>query len=131
MQTNAIKLLAGVAFLFLSGCATQNNWNADTWSAQDTRREIAYQLVNVYDAVQTSEIRKRPDVVEVNPVGRAVMGAEPKAEGVAMYFTSLAVSHYLISRVLPPKLRKYWQYGTIGYQGATVFNNCYELSLGC
>lgn len=131
MMRNA-TLLIGLFAPLMTGCVSlSERYHGDDWSRDDTRREIAYQIVNAWDVIQTNEIRRRPDVVEVNPLGRAVMGAEPQPKDMAMYFGSLAVSHYAISRLLPAKLRKYWQSGTIASQGYTVANNCFEYKLGC
>lgn len=116
----------------ITGCVSMaERYHSDEWTRDDTRREIAYQIVNAWDVIQTNEIRRRPDVVEVNPMGHAFMGSEPQPKDMALYFTSLAVSHYAISRLLPPKLRKYWQTGTIASQGYIVANNCLEYKLGC
>ncbi len=112
-----------IAVAGASGCASDN------WTRADTRRELAYIAVSTIDAVQTSQIRHSP-YEEVDPLGRAVLGAKPSVADTAVYFVSLQMSHYLISRALPPKWRKYWQYATITTGSAYVISNC-NLGLLC
>lgn len=109
---------AALAALLLTGCASTD------WTAADTRRELAYQAVNAIDAYQTMHIADRPDLKEGNAITAAIIGDQPSEGEVVTLFASYAVSHWLISRALPPKWRKYWQYGTTGYQGYAVINNC-------
>jgi len=124
------NIFALAACLGMTACTSIGS-RVDEWSAVDTRRELAFQLINAIDAVQTSEIRHRAEVVEVGPVARAVMGPEPSASDVGLYFGTMAASHFLISRALPPGWRKYWQAGTIASHGYTVVRNCTKFDLGC
>lgn len=120
------------ACALLSACASISSYTGpEDWDRSDTGREITFQLLNAVDAVQTSEIRDRPDVQEVGPIARTIMGAEPSGTDVALYFGSMAISHYLISRALPPRLRQYWQIGSIGERTYWVYNNCAKYSLAC
>lgn len=132
-KTNSlIKSMALILCVATSaGCSVMGNRSYEPWSESDTRREVVYQLGNIYDALQTNEIRSNAIVEEGNFAGRAFMGPEPKSGDVALYFSSLAVSHYLVSLALPSRLRKYWQGGTVALQWYTVYNNCKEYSLAC
>jgi hypothetical protein len=106
------------AALLASGCASSN------WNETDTRREIAWQIVNAADAVTTAQIQHTPGVIEKQPLTRAILGPEPDSGEVALYFSTLAVSHWAISRILPPRWRKHWQRGSFAYSAAMVVNNC-------
>lgn len=113
----------GIALLIvglLGGCASQ----PVEWSRADTVRELTFQVANAADAYQTSKYRADPTIEEGMPVTRAFIGANPSKRDVAMYFGTLAVSHYFISRALPPSWRKWYQGATIGVTVATVADNC-------
>jgi hypothetical protein len=103
----------------------------EQWTRADTRREVAYQIVNALDAIQTSMIRDRPDLVEGMPLTRAVLGAKPDLGDTALYFASMGVSHFIIARLLPPKWRAWYQSGTLAFSSYTVGRNCIEHGLGC
>lgn len=119
-----MKALLLLAALMCTGCATSDNW-----TRQDTQREIAFQLINAADAWQTSQLRGRSDVEEAGRVARVVLGAEPKGGETVMYFATMGVSHYVISRMLPAKWRPWWQRGTVAYAGSVVYGNCNEFDL--
>lgn len=120
------RLILVLSFLLplFTGCAASR-----TWDSGDTQREIAFQVVNLADALQTSQIRKRADLVEGEPVARAFMGREPSARDTAVYFGSLAVSHFVIARLLPDSWRPWFQGGTLVYSGTIVVRNCAEHDL--
>lgn len=122
----AAKLLVLLAVLPLTGCATLDR---DDWSQADTRREIAFQLINAADAWQTSEIQDRPYVKEGGVVAREILGPEPETGDTVLYFATIGVSHYLVSRLLPAKWRPWWQRGTALYGGFVVYENCAEHDL--
>src|SRR5688572_6254344 len=111
-----------LACLFLSGCGS--NWTRD-----DTIREVGFQVVNIADAWQTQSIRKRKDVKETGVIAVEILGKEPKPGETAVYFGTMALSHFLISRALPPKWRRYWQSGTALYSATVVTSNCTDFQL--
>lgn len=114
--------------LFLAtGCSSARP--ADDWTRSDTVRELAFQTVNAADAYQTSRIAGRPDLEEGNAVTRAFIGSRPSGGDVAMYFGTLAISHYLIARALPARWRPYFQVVPTVAQGYTVVQNCAEHGL--
>ena len=102
---------------------------ADDWTRFNTIAELSFQTVNAIDAFQTARIRGRHDLREGEPITRAIIGEKPSPGEVATYFGAMAVSHYLISRALPPKWRPWFQVVTVGYEGRTVWRNCYEHDL--
>lgn len=122
---NALLVLAVLLALagLLGGCAV------DDFSRADMVREGSFQLVNAADALQTSKIKDRPDLVEGSSFTRAMIGEKPSGRDVAMYFGTLAISHYLISLALPSKWRPWFQYGTAAYSGYTVVTNCTQREL--
>lgn len=119
-----------VLYLLLA-CGCTSIAPRDDWQTDHTVAEVAFQLSNAVDALQTARIRDRDDLREGAPLTRAVLGPKPEARETALYFASVGVSHYLISRILPPKWRPWWQGGTLVYSGATVLNNCTQHGLLC
>jgi hypothetical protein len=118
-------LLAVLAILVLccSGCASDN------WRSIDTGREITFQVVSAIDAIQTAQIQHEDNIHEAGPLARAVMGPEPTTRDVAMYFSTLAISHYLIARALPPKWRDWFQNTTVVYHTMVVSKNCLQFDM--
>lgn len=112
--------LAAVALL-LQACAVFHA--PDDWRARDTVLEASFQAVNVLDAVTTARIKDSP-WEERSALTRAVIGAKPGANETALYFASVALSHWLIARALPPKWRPWFQAGTTVYVGDAVRTNC-------
>jgi hypothetical protein len=105
--------------LLASGCA-----HTDAWSRQDTVLQLAYTSVVVLDAVQTSEIQYRADLVETGPVALHVLGASPSTSDTWQYFTTVAIGNWLIARALPRKWRTIWQGASLAYHVPVVVNNC-------
>ena len=103
-----------VLLLLLSGCS----------ASQDTRYEIAYQLVNAADAYTTSRIKHTPNVYEANRITAAIIGRQPSATDTALLFITYGLSHYMISKALPEKWRRAYQVSTIGFSSYAVINNC-------
>lgn len=103
----------------LGGCASSDNW-----TRADTARELTFQVANAADAYQTSRYASDPTIEEGTPFTRAVIGSEPSGSDVALYFGTMAVSHYFIARALPAKWRPWFQGGTAGLSIYTVYNNC-------
>ncbi len=109
--------------LILTGCA-----HSDPWSRQDTVLQSVVTATLVIDAIQTSEIQNHPDIEE-GGFARHALGAQPSSSDTWMYFGTVAISHYLISRALPKKWRPFWQGGMIAVQTKTIISNC-ALGLG-
>lgn len=117
-----MRLLAVLACLLMSGCASN-------WTRTDTALEVSFQAANLIDAWQTQAMRKHDNVEEGGMLAREVMGKEPEPKEVAMYFATRAIAHYLLSRTLPPRWRRYWQAGTTIYSTSVVVANCNEYQL--
>lgn len=141
--------LVGVLYivLHLAGCSAVppreskpcNEWangyctyqEPHEWTRADTRREVGYQVVNALDAIQTSMIRDRADLVEGMPLTRSILGDRPDLGETTLYFASMGVSHYIIARLLPAKWRAWYQSGTLAFSTYTVGSNCVQHRLGC
>lgn len=94
--------------------------SALAWNKTDTQREIIWQLIHIVDWGQTVDIAKFPDhYQEINPL----LGKHPSVNDVNRYMVVSSVTHYIISRSLKPKYRKYWQYVTIGITGTLITHN--------
>lgn len=111
------KLSLSVFLVLLTGCA------AHDWTPRDTALEITFQALNAIDAEQTSRISEHPSVVEGNSITEHFIGDKPSDRDVAVYFTSVAVSHYLIARWLPKKWRPWFQGLTLYHTGSAVAKN--------
>lgn len=118
-----------LASFHLTGCGALAP--RDDWSTDNTVAEVSWQLVNVVDAVQTTQIRERADLIEGENLTRHVLGREPKPADAAMYFATMGISHYLISRALPARWRPWFQGATLVYSGSIVLTNCTEHGLLC
>ena len=111
---------AMILSVFLAGgCAHQ-----DDWTRRDTVMQVGVTAVLVADAVTTSRIQYAPDVFEDGPVAGKVLGLQPDTSDTYLYFGSLIVANYLISRALPAKWRPYWQGWEMSVHGYSVINNC-------
>jgi len=114
-------LLAAV--VVVSGCA-----HSDEWTRRDTALQLTYTGAVILDAVQTAEIQDHPDLYEAG-MARHFLGSQPSTRDTWLYFSSVAIGHYLIARALPAKWRPYWQGSTILLAVDTVIDNC-DVGLG-
>lgn len=117
-------------FLFMisivSAVSAEETENSKIWVKEDTFREITWQIIHVVDWGQTLEIARHPqNYYEKNPF----FGKHPSVGRVNSYMAAGAVAHAVISYVLPPKYRKWWQYSTIVLSGGCVINN-FSLGIG-
>lgn len=105
-----------VVLLLMTGCASN-------WSTRDTVLEAAWLGVHAVDAKQTANIQHTPDVEEGNVVTRHLIGSNPSSSDTYQIMATYALSHYLISAMLPPKYRVWWQGGTLAASTIVVANN--------
>ena len=120
-----LKNLAPLVVLATTlGCA-----HSDPWTKQDTILQVGVSAVLALDAVTTADIQYHSNIVEIGPVARPLLGANPSSSDTWTYFATVALSHYLISRALPAKWRPYWQGATILYETRWIINNC-SIGLG-
>ena len=115
MKTSILLLL----LTLMTGCA-----HSDPWTKQDTILQSIYTGTLMIDAIQTSEIQYRDDLVEGGPIARSVLGPNPSTSDTWQYFATVAISHYMISRALPEKWRPWWQGAGIASQTSVIFSNC-------
>jgi hypothetical protein len=90
-----------------------------------TNREIAYQVLNAADAVQTCHIVGRGGH-EANPLVSTFIGRTPSCGKVIGFKVASGVLHYLIAdhfRDRDPAVAKVFQIGTIVIQGGVVAAN--------
>ena len=83
------------------------------------RREIAYQVLNVVDAVQTISCLERGVCHEMNPL----LGRNPSSGRVLAFKAASGGVHYLVTRLLEaeaPGAVNGWQITTIAIQGGVV-----------
>lgn len=108
-----------VAWLTLcSGCA-----HSDPWTPRDTWMQVGVTAVYAADAYTTSKIQHNPPLIEVG-LARHALGRYPGTSETYMYFGTLMLSNYLISRALPARLRPYWQGANMAAHGKAVIVNC-------
>lgn len=105
--------------LLISGCAHQDNW-----TRQDTTLQLVATAMYVGDAITTEKIQYYPGVYEAGPMARAFIGPQPSTSDTYLYFGSVIVTSYLISRALPAKWRPYWQGWEIATHGYAIQQNC-------
>jgi hypothetical protein len=111
-------LIAILILALLSGCAHQ-----DEWTREDTWRQITVTAALMADGYTTAQIHKDPMVEEGGPIARKFLGPQPSSEDTAIYFATLAISNYFISRALPAKWRHRWQTWEMTVHGYAVVKN--------
>ena len=92
-----------LALSCITGCAHQ-----DDWTRQDTVGQVAVWSAMAIDAYNTSQIQYRDGWEEQGPLARPILGSQPSTEGTILYFSTLAITNYLIARSLPSEWRPYW-----------------------
>ena len=112
-------LILLVVVVLASGCAHQ-----DDWSKRDTYMQLGVTAVLAADAYTTSKIQYAPTIYESGPLANKVLGRQPSTSDTYMYFGTLMITNYLISRALPAKWRPYWQGWEMSAHGYSVVNNC-------
>ncbi len=108
-----------IALALLSGCA-----HTDGWDRKDTMYQLGVTAVLAGDAYTTMQMQYAPGVQEGGPIAKRVLGLEPSTEDTLMYFASIAISNYFISRVLPRKWRRRWQTWEMTVHGYSIARNC-------
>lgn len=106
-----------LAVAVLSGCAS------DDWTRGDTVAELTWQAMNVVDAKQTANIHRTPNVHEANWLSQSLVGRQPSSSDAYQLAATYAVSHFAISRMLPPRWRKYWHIGMLVPKAVVIHNN--------
>lgn len=97
------------------------------WSNEDIARQAAVLGLLGADFAQTRSIAKGiPGIHETNPI----LGEHPSKGRVDNYFAAAMIGHTLLMHALPPELRKWAQYGTIGLEAPTVGRNKFVFNIG-
>lgn len=112
-------LLLAILFLIaicLAGCASND------WTRRDTIGELAVVGTLAIDAYQTAQFQHHEDQQEIGWV-RGICGAKPSSACSYEYFGTVALTHWLIAKMLPESWRAYWQGGVIAVQAVTVVHN--------
>ena len=97
---------------------------ADPWTRQQYIQEGVFDALLVIDAQQTKRIEEDPRFFEKN----RFIGNHASNGRINRYFLGYAVSHAVVSYLLPNPWRDYWQWLYIGYEAGVVTKN-YELGV--
>lgn len=112
-------LLLAILFLIaicLAGCASND------WSRRDTIGELAVVGTLAIDAYQTAQFQHHEDQQEIGWV-RGICGAKPSSACSYEYFGTVAISHWLIAKLLPATWRRYWQAGAVAVEIPVIYSN--------
>ena len=112
------RLILLCVVLVISGCS------GGPLSRADTNRCWAITGLMAIDAYQTTKIQYEPDLVEVGPLARSVLGRNPSTAETYQYFTTLAISQCVITRLLPENFRPYYQGAVAIDHLVGIRNNC-------
>lgn len=112
----------------------KNDLGNPGWSGADTARELASLGLLGADWAQTRTIAKNPydsgrlaqPWHETNPI----LGEHPSSGHVNNYFALSMLAHAMIASQLPPEIRKWFQYGTIGLEAPVVGRNKLKFGIG-
>lgn len=114
-----MRTLIILTILLISGCA-----HNDPWTTRDTVMQVGVTVALAADAVTTSRIQYCETCYERGPVAKRFLGSQPSTSDTYLYFGTLAITNYFISRALPAKWRPYWQTWEMAVHGYAVINNC-------
>lgn len=108
-----------VMALTLVGCAS-----TDEWRSKDTKRQLLVTTAILFDGWSSRNIGLETGTVENGYVAKSVLGAHPSSTEFTIYFTTLAIGYYFISRALPHKWRPYYQLVTFAEHTYAAAGNC-------
>jgi hypothetical protein len=108
-----------LALIVASGLSAQD------WSTEDTKREVAFQMLLLVDWKQTSEIHRTisKETGKYLLESNEILGERPPQRRINQYFATCAVGHLVVSRLLHGKYRIAWQHATITLEGFVVVGN--------
>ena len=93
---------------------------ADQWRTEDTVREVVFLGLWFIDTSQGHYIAEHPDRYGEQNV---LLGKHPSKATFNQYFIGCALSHLLVSALLPPDERTVFQVATIGMEIWCVNHN--------
>lgn len=105
----------------------KNDLGNPGWSGADTARELASLGLLGADWAQTRTIAKNP--VQYGEINK-ILGEHPSVGSVNNYFALSMLAHAMIASQLPPEIRKWFQYGTIGLEAPVVGRNKLKFGIG-
>ncbi len=114
-----MKYLMLIPVLFLFACASN-----DPWTKRDTALQLMATATYIGDAITTERIQYAPNVYEAGPLAKEFLGPQPSSSDTYLYFGTVIITSYLISRALPAKWRPYWQGWEAAIHGYAIKNNC-------
>ncbi|KKM26904.1 hypothetical protein LCGC14_1580060 [marine sediment metagenome] len=124
-QHQSMKNLILLLVLVLGGCA-----HSDQWSKRDTYMQLGVTAALAADAYTTSKIQYDLLIYERGFLASRALGRQPSTRDTYVYFGTLIIGNYLISRALPAKWRPYWQGWEMSVHGYVAYKNC-KMGLGC
>ena len=93
---------------------------SDSWTKEDTHRQMLSSVLLIIDWSQTHETTgKDSGFKESNPI----LGLNPSRERVNQYFAVVSIANLVISRMLPAREREWFQSIVIGVELLAVGNN--------
>ena len=110
--------------LLMQGCAHSNEW-----TKTDTHMQLIVTAAYAADAYTTSKIQYDP-LMQEEGLARHVLGRQPSTSDTYMYFGTLMLSNWLISRALPAQWRPFWQFTNFAAHGGAAIANCQQ-GAGC
>jgi len=105
--------------LILYSCSAQ----ADDWTPDDTKRQIAASIAIAMDWGTTRNFTKRYNEGYYEKWSPILVGSHPSTSRVDTVMSLWMVGNYFIARNLNKSDRKIFQYVTIGVHGAATINN--------
>ncbi len=108
-----------IVVLSITGCVHQ-----DEWTSRDTYLQLGVSAVIIADAVTTAQIQHYPGITERGLIAGPILGDNPSTTDTYLYFSTVLIGNYFITRALPTKWRPYWQSATIIEHSAATINNC-------
>jgi hypothetical protein len=127
------QLARGTFLAVLLVSWTQQCWSSD-WTKDDTYRQAAVTALLAMDWAQTRYIAKSacadrgggadgsPPLLETG-LAHSFIGSRPSIGRVNNYFAASVVWNAAVSYMLPPELRRGWQYVSIGFELGYVASN--------
>jgi len=89
-------------------------------SRRDVALEVSWLAIHLVDYGQTRTVARNPDrYYECNPC----YGEHPSADRIDVLFPLGAALHPVVTWLLPPRWRPYWQGASIASSGGCVVNN--------
>ena len=112
-----VGILIALSVLFT--CDARAQTACDDWTRKDARKELAYQALHGIDWLQTKEVARNPDYVELNPI----IGQNPTQAEVDRYFLVTGLLHAGVTCSLSKENREIWLNSSIMFQSIVVLSN--------